>query len=110
LTGSLAVTPATRGALKQNIVLVDNDAVHVFQPARLQRELRALGLLDVQVLVHTGRAREEVTNHCSVDGLLSNGTLTHNPAQWSLQTGAGVVHAHKDRVGLLQRRRGVHQL
>jgi hypothetical protein len=60
LAESLAVTPATRGALKQNIVLVDNDAVHVFQPARLQQELRALGLHDAQVLVHTGRTREEV--------------------------------------------------
>jgi hypothetical protein len=57
---SLRVTPATRASLKENIVLVDLDAVHEINHHRLENELKKLGLEDVKVLVHHKRKRLEV--------------------------------------------------
>ena len=45
---------------KENLVLVDSDAVSVFPPEDLQRDLRALGLVDVEVVEHRGRERRDV--------------------------------------------------
>lgn len=60
-TESRAVNDKTRKALKQNIVLIDSDIMgNEISVERLQNALIALGVSDVQVLVHKGRQRHEV--------------------------------------------------
>ena len=58
LKKSQRVTPQTRLKLKENLVLIDNDA-HI-DWFRLESDLRAKGLADVKVLTHEGRKRHEV--------------------------------------------------
>ena len=60
LDESARLTPEMRTVLKQNIVLIDEDSVNVISPQRLQHDLQALGVKDVQVLVHEGRDRKDV--------------------------------------------------
>ena len=58
---SLQVTDKNRAKLKENIVIIDHDARSDFDINRLQADIRKLGGVDdVQVLLHFGRAREEV--------------------------------------------------
>ena len=54
------VTPETRRSLKENVVLIDSDAHPEIDSVRLAKDLQALGLSDVQVLVHRNRKRHDI--------------------------------------------------
>ena len=60
LKKSSEISAQERTKLKENIVLIDNDAIEEISATRLQADLRARGLADAKVLVHEGRKRLEV--------------------------------------------------